>query len=288
MRTLLGLMIALHSPIAAPVVSTAWLKDHLTDRDLVIIQVGRESDYTQGHIPGARYVGSEGLDGPMTATDDVMDMAHLPAPAGIRDRMAVLGITDQSHVVVVFPGRGTPNATRAIYLMRYAGFTNASLLDGGLVAWTDAKLPITTVVPKYIAGHVSAAPSASAGVDVTWMQAHLTAPHIRIIDARDPSYFGGAAQPNMAMAAGHIPGAENVPYSSLFDDHGLLLSLAAIEATFRAAGVQPGDTVVAYCHVGFQATVVVLAARLIGQPAKMYVGSFHDWSAHHLPTEGGK
>ena len=51
-------------------------------------------------------------------------------------------------------------------------------------------------------------------------------------------------------------------------------------------GIKPGDTVVAYCHVGQQGTAVVFAARLLGHPVRLYDGSFQDWAVNvHGPVE---
>jgi thiosulfate/3-mercaptopyruvate sulfurtransferase len=46
--------------------------------------------------------------------------------------------------------------------------------------------------------------------------------------------------------------------------------------------------VVAYCHIGQQATAVLFAARTLGHPVRLYDGSFEDWSRRtELPVEGG-
>ena len=269
-----------------PVVSVAWLNQHLHDRDVVILHVGRKVEYDKEHIAGARLIDGDGLENDMSGP--TMDMSELPAPAAIIAKLERLGVSSGSQVVVVFSGKGVPAATRNIFLMRHAGAVNVALLDGGIEAWKRASLPVTTVVPVIAPARFAGAVPVASGVDFAWVQSHLDAPRVRVIDARDPVYYDGAAQGNMGMAAGHIPGARNIPFSSLIDDNGMLLPRSAIEAKFRAAGVQPGDTVLAYCHVGIQATVVVMSARLIGQPVRMYIGSFHDWSARKLATEGGK
>jgi thiosulfate/3-mercaptopyruvate sulfurtransferase len=63
-------------------------------------------------------------------------------------------------------------------------------------------------------------------------------------------------------------------------DSSRVLSTALLKEKFAAAGVTSGQTVVTYCHIGQQATVVWFAARLLGYDAKLYDGSFQDWTRH--------
>ena len=58
-----------------------------------------------------------------------------------------------------------------------------------------------------------------------------------------------------------------------------------LAAIFKAAGVTQGDRVIAYCHIGQQATAVVFAARTLGIDAVLYDGSFEDWARRELPVE---
>ena len=62
-----------------------------------------------------------------------------------------------------------------------------------------------------------------------------------------------------------------------------------LRARFAEAGVKDGQTVVTYCHIGQQASLVWFAARLLGFDARLYDGSFQDWAGRaELPVEGGK
>jgi len=97
------------------------------------------------------------------------------------------------------------------------------------------------------------------------------------VDARAVNFFNGteAAQGKN----GHIPGAVNIPFSSMLDASAKV-DEKAIQQAFEKAGIQKGDTVVAYCHIGQQATGMLFAARSLGYKVLLYDGSFEDWSAH--------
>jgi thiosulfate/3-mercaptopyruvate sulfurtransferase len=267
-------------------VSVDWLAQHIKDRDVVILQVSPRAEYDKEHIPGARSIDprtTDNFEAPMGTGAD-MDMTTLLSEAALHAKLEKFGISDGSHVVVAFGSPSVVMATRTIFLLRYAGVENVSLLDGGLAAWKRGGHPVSTVAPAVVPGHYTRHIQPAIAVNYAYVQAHLNTPHFRIIDAREPVYYHSAA-PISGMTPGHVPGAGNVPFNSLFDDTSGLRPPSVIEASFRAAGVQPGDTVIAYCHVGLQATAVVLSARSVGIPVKMYVGSFHDWTAHNLPTE---
>ena len=51
-----------------------------------------------------------------------------------------------------------------------------------------------------------------------------------------------------------------------------------IRAMFVKAGYKPGAEIVTYCAIGMRASLMFFAARYAGLPAKVYVGSWSDWS----------
>ena len=283
-------------PAAAPegyvTVSVDWLSQRLKEPDLVILEASNDAAYDKEHVPSARLLELSGPASLGATEKGAGPIDGLPSEAELHGKLEKLGISDGSHVIVVFEGQNFVMATRQIYLLKFAGVENVSLLDGGLAAWKQGGHPVTAALPVVTPGHFTRHIQPAYTSDYAYVQSHLHAPHVRIVDARNAVYYeGGSTDMGMAgagqMAAGHIPGAKNIPFNSLFDDARLLLLTDSLKAIFRSAGVQPGDTVVAYCHVGLQATAVVLGARALGIPVRMYVGSFHDWSARKLPTEGG-
>jgi len=81
------------------------------------------------------------------------------------------------------------------------------------------------------------------------------------------------------LAAWKADSAQNIPFTTLTDSTGKMKDRAAISGLFAAAGVQPTDRVVTYCHVGQQASLLFLAAKYVGIKPSLYDGSFEDWSS---------
>ena len=267
-------------------ITPAELNKELGDPKLVLLQVGPENDYAAGHIPGARFVKMEDFSTPHT---DSTLMLELPDTADLRGRLERLGISDDSHVVVIGGADWVSPATRVVFTLEAAGLgARTQLLDGGSKGWQRAGLPVTKAAPPAPkAGKLTLKPDRWIVVDHVWVQAHEHDKYVRLIDARAPVFFEGKGMPEHGAKGGHIPGAKNIPFNSLTDDSLNILPVDSLRRIFAAAGVQPGDTVAAYCHIGQQGTVVILAARILGFPARLYDGSMNDWDLLKLPTEGG-
>ena len=262
-------------------VDVEWLSRHLADRGLVILHVGDKAGYEAGHIPGARFITEQDVAAPHDMSNPRDMMLELPALETLRSKVASFGISDDSRIVVYFgKNAAVQSATRIIFTMDYLGLgARASLLNGGLGAWQGAGKMVTTAVPAAAAGKLTARPANPVVVDAAFVASVQKRPNHTLVDARAAVFFTGI-QPTMADKAGHIPGAINIPFTEITDTQ-RLIDRARVEALFRRAGVKPGDTVVAYCHVGQQATAVIFAARLLGHPTVLYDGAFQDWAINN-------
>ena len=272
------------APRDSLIVTTSWLAQHLTDPDLMLLHVGDKAEYDARHIPGARYVALSDIS--VSEQNGNGLTLEMPPAADLRTRLAALGISDRSRIVVYYGKDWVSPTTRVIFTLDYAGLGDAtSLLDGGMDAWTRDGHPVTAVVPPARTGTLSPREPRSLIVDAEYVMAHLKAPQTAIVDARAPAFYDGTqtgGRKESRHRTGHIAGAHNVPFTSIFDDQMNVKSAEALAEIFAKAGVQPHDTVVAYCHVGQQATAVIFAARVLGHPVLLYDGSFEDWSRSRL------
>jgi thiosulfate/3-mercaptopyruvate sulfurtransferase len=261
-------------------VDVDWLAKHLADRDLVVLHVGSDGDYAE-HIPGARLITEDDVSRPHDHRNMKDLMLELPDAATLRARVAGLGISDSSRVVVYFGGRtALQSATRIVFTLDYLGLGDrTSLLNGGYAAWKRAGRPVTTVVPKPSHGSLTVATRDALVADAAFVSALSSRPGHRLVDARAAVFYQGI-EPTMNGKAGHIPGAISIPFTEMTDTS-MMIDPARVGGVFARAGVKPGETIVAYCHVGQQATAVLFAARLLGHPVVLYDAALQDWAVNH-------
>lgn len=264
-------------------VSAEWLAQHLEDPNLVLLHVGDPEDYAAEHIPGSRYSSHRELSAPSSTDADALTL-ELPEPALLQVKLRDLGISNDSHIVVYWGSEWVSPAARVVFTLSWAGLGEQTvLLDGGIEAWKSVGNPVTSEPTPVAQGNVTVVPQDHLVVDADWIQSHAHQPGYQLVDGRNAQYFDGAREDR--GKTGHIPGAGNVMWQELLDDSLRIKDDTALKQAFEAAGVEPGDTVVAYCHIGQYATVVMLLARLLGHEAVLYDGAFQDWARRDLPVE---
>jgi thiosulfate/3-mercaptopyruvate sulfurtransferase len=271
-------------------VTTGWLAQHLHDPNLVLLHVG-SGEYRAMHIPGARFVDLDDV----SVSDHTAQglMLEMPSAESLRERLEKLGISNNSRIVVYYGSDWVSPSTRIIYTLDYAGLGGqTSLLDGGMPAWVREGRKVTDQLPTPRTGKLSGLHIKPIVVDAAYVQQHIGKSGVSIVDGRDASFYDGVQQGNShagPQRAGHIASARSVPFTEVTYDNLLFKSPNDLAALFTKAGVQPGDTIIGYCHVGQQATAMLFAARSLGHPVLLYDGSFQEWSgltpAESYPVE---
>jgi len=301
-----------------PLVSVDWLRDHITDPDMRVIDFrwyllaghGKE-EYLRGHIPGAAFVDLEAVTGSRGG-----GRHPLPAAWQVQDEMQKAGVEDVTKVVVYddaggrnvawsasnrlrsivglyhrSAGRRRNNrrasdaggsvAARLWFLLGWFGHGAQAVLDGGLQAWGE---PLETRVPSVIRGAFrSRPPDRTRILD---FDAVRELENVPLLDARAGERYRGEKEP-VDPKAGHIPGAVSAPWMENLGSDGRFKSPGELRDRFSRLGAGAGAVV--YCGSGVNACHDLLAMELAEVPnGRLYAGSWSDWSHHEAPVATGK
>jgi thiosulfate/3-mercaptopyruvate sulfurtransferase len=262
-------------------VSTSWLADHLGESDLAIVdsswfmpasgRSGRE-EYLAAHIPGARFFD----------LDEVSDRSNpnphmLPSSGEFATAMEQLGVGSDDRIVV-YDNSPVRTAARGWFTFRHFGAGEVAILDGGSQKWLAEGRPTESGEPEARIARWTAQPRSA---DVVSKSDLLAGELPAVIDARGNGRFEGTEpEPRPGVASGHIPGARNLPFGSLYAADGTLLPPHEVERRFAAAGIASDAPFVASCGTGVTAACLIFAAHRLGNDkTRLYDGSWTEWGA---------
>jgi thiosulfate/3-mercaptopyruvate sulfurtransferase len=263
-----------------PLVPAAWLREHLHDDELVVVDCrfvlgepgAGEQAWLEAHIPGAAFLD---VDRDLAGEPGVRGRHPLPEPARFEAAARRAGIGRRSRVVAC-DGAGEGGAARLWWLLRHFGHDAVAVLDGGLEEWREQGRELER--GRHVPAPGDFEVRERRGAD-TVSADELRGGAGRILDARAPERFRGEVEP-IDHVAGHIPGARNVPFAELAP-HGRFPSPGELR---ERLGEEP---FVAYCGSGVTACTLLVAAELAGVEARLYPGSWSEWSRRGLPVERG-
>jgi thiosulfate/3-mercaptopyruvate sulfurtransferase len=262
-------------------VSTEWLADHLGEAELTIVDCswfmpasgrnGRD-EFLRTHIPGARFLDIDAV------SDRSNPAPHmLPKAEDFGSAIERLGIGRDDRIVV-YDNSPVRTAARGWFMLRHLGAREVAILDGGFQKWLAEGRPTESGEPAPREARFE--PEQRREEVVTKQQILAGAP-APLLDARGRGRFEGSeADPRPGVAAGHIPGARNLPFSALYNEDGTFKPADELRRLFTEAGIDPARPFVASCGSGVTANSLIFAAHLIGNDgAKLYDGSWSEWGA---------
>lgn len=265
-------------------VNTGWLAAHLNTPGLVILQIGKtDKAYKKDHIPGAHYVAWKDL---------VVDRNGVPNELpNLEDLVKLtrrLGITSRSHIVVYDDDSGV-QAARAYVTLDYLGLGDqTSLLDGQWKKWSEEKRSVSAEVPKPTPSEFT--PKPNPGIIVSLQKVRglsqektaVKGSPVALIDARPPAQYSGKTPGEDIKRGGHIPGAVNVFAKDNYvtKENPTFKSVDELRSLYDRVIADPKEPAVTYCRSGVQASLAYFTLKYLGYNAKLYDGSYSQWSSH--------
>lgn len=264
-------------------IDSALLARHLGDTHWLVIDVrhnladpeaGRHA-YLESHIPGAVFLHLDrDLSGPKTGRNG---RHPLPNAAEFCRTLRSIGL-DTDKTVVIYDDAGGMFAARLWWMLRWVGFFNAALLDGGWQKWQREQRPVSAAIPDPAFGEFHGSAQEDKLVDAGFVFANLRSSAMTLIDARSPERFRGENE-TLDPVGGHIPGAFNRFFQLNLDAQGCFKSAGELRQEF---GHLLGDIhprrVVHQCGSGVTACHNLLAMEVAGLGgSRLYPGSWSEW-----------
>jgi thiosulfate/3-mercaptopyruvate sulfurtransferase len=261
------------------IVETSWLEANLTNPKVRIIEVSTEPGlYEKGHIPGA-YKFSWHTDFVDPVNRDIAQKEQFQKTA------RAAGVNNDS-IVVLYGDKNNWFSAWGVWVFKTYGAKDVRILNGGRDKWIKEGRAFTPIPANPPKGNFTATSANRAlrsflpdVVRIAKKQDKTT----KLVDIRSADEFSGkifapAGFQELAIRAGHIPGAVNVPWSSAVGADGTFKSPADLKKIYADAGIDGKKKVIVYCRIGERAahTWFVLS-QILGYDVKLYDGSWTEY-----------
>ena len=263
----------------------SMLAAHLNDPPWLVIDarfsladpsLGKRN-YLQAHIPRAIYAH---LDQDLSAMviKGVTGRHPLPDPSQTLEVFTHWGLPVDGQVVVYDDMAGALAAVRVWWMLRWMGYENVAVLDGGWQSWVQRGLPVSSGFENRLPAPFLGKERRELVVSTAQVEALRLDPGWRLLDARAADRFRGENE-SIDPVAGHIPGAVSAPYTGNLNPDGTFLPVAQLRERYQhLVGDVPPERVVVYCGSGVTSIHNILAMLHAGLgEARLYAGSWSEW-----------
>ncbi len=270
-------------------VSTAWLTEHLQDKDLIVLCIVDDLEsFKKTHIPGAMAISISEI---AVTRDGIPN--ELPETAQLKKIFERAGVTTHSHIIL-YGDRAGLLAARTYFTLDYLGLADhAALLDGGLEKWVHEGRKTEAGGNRAGKGDVAIKANEKILINDRAMQkisVQALQKRLAVFDARPREEFTGEKLSEDVLEAGHIPGAKSIHWRELIKspENPVLKPEKELRAIFERAGAEAGTPVITYCRTGMQSSFDYFVAKYLGYEVSMYDASFFAWVKAGMPVEKSK
>ena len=245
-----------------PLTDVDSLRSEIRDKSIRVIDVRREDDYKQNHIPTAVNLPLANL-----LSDDT--------PERVVKLFNSLGIDDETRVVVYDDTFGAL-ASRVAWTLEYIGHSDVSLLETTYSKWKSLGLENDTKVPEIQSKNHSMNLQSDILATADYLEQSKEKKDVILIDNRE----------RLNYLEQHIPGAISLPYRTLATDDKILRPKENMKRLLENRGISGDSEIITYCgSVGTLSGLAYYALKSAGLPnVKLYVRSFKEWKNLKKPT----
>jgi thiosulfate/3-mercaptopyruvate sulfurtransferase len=228
------------------------------------------------------------LDAAQFSSADSLSSGKLPPANDLLTMLSDRGFKPDMHIVLYGSNTSAGDitaVTRVFWALEFLGYTNVSILDGGISRWKAEEKPLVSEAPTSALPPTAIQESTGISkrrMNLTEVKQALEDNTIVLLDTRPVNQYDGSVQIRDMSRAGHIPGAYNIPYFLVVNmPHALFNSPEALKSLLYSDAITPESFIVTYCNTGTTATVLYFAYRLIGhENITLYDGGMFEWSAN--------
>lgn len=250
-------------------VSPDWLKEHLFDPDVVILDTRPKTMFLYGHIQKSQSL----------TLDQVIQFDQYGSNLVLDEKKTVdlfgsLGI-DNSKTVILVGDSMDPSSARIAWTFLYFGHEKIFLLDSNVMSLQKNGFELTKKL--FVSKPTSFIPKILSKIRIDSDQLKENLNNFVILDARTPQEFMG----------GHLPNSKLIPFTDgiAYDDR-LFQNKDFLQNMFSENQIPKDSEIVCYCMHGHRASSLFLQLMIAGYDnIKLYDGSFVDWYGRRLPLE---
>ena len=261
-----------------PLVTTEWLEKNLSNPNIRVVEVSvNPGVYEKGHIPGAvNFVWHTDLNDKVRR--DIVSQQNFEA------LLSAAGVGPNT-TVVLYGDTNNWFAAWGAWVFDIYNVPNVKLLDGGRKKWEaenrilDNKAPDhkqtafkVTKVNKELRARLSDVVAVAEGTKDS-----------KLVDIRSPDeYSGKVIAPQgiqeLAVRAGHVPTAVNVPWGRAVNEDGTFKSVDELKKLYAGVGIDGSKPVITYCRIGERSSHTWFAlSKLLGYNVANYDGSWTEY-----------
>jgi len=259
-------------------VDTDWLEANLDNSNLSLIEVSvTPGVYERGHIQGAINFKwhSDLVD---TVSRDIVSKDNF------QELLQKSGI-DKDDTIVIYGDKNNWFAAWAAWVFDIYGVDNVKLLDGGKNKWESEKRPLTPIATVVQPGNIEITETnlnlrarLDDVVKVAKNEIDFDLVDIRSAAEYEGKIFAPEGVPELAVRAGHIPGAVNVSWGKAVNEDGTIKPIEELRQLYASAGIDGSKPIITYCRIGERSSHTwFVLKKVLGYDVKNYDGSWTEY-----------